>query len=114
MFFGKSKGQGTIEYLVILAVIVVVSLVVVSLMINSTSGAEGISSGTSKIGGWTNTISVTESAISPDGNYLVRLANNTGEPLTIKTVKVGGEEVSFSEDLLNCRIKFSRFNGMFF
>ena len=85
--------------MVILAVIVVVSLIVVSLLINSTSGAEGISSGTSKVAGWTNTISVTESAISPDGNYLVRLANNTGEPLTIKTVSVGEEDVSFSEDL---------------
>jgi len=95
----EKKGQGTIEYLVILAVIVVVSLIVVGLMISSTSGAAGVSSGTSKIGGWTNAISVTESAISPDGNYLVRLANNTGEPLTIKTVSVGDEEVSFSEDL---------------
>ena len=99
MFFGNKKAQGTIEYLVILAVIVVVSLIVVSLLINSTSGAEGISSGTSKIGGWTNTISVTESAISPDGNYLVRLANNTGEPVTIKTVKIGDQDVNYSEDL---------------
>ena len=95
----NKTGQGTIEYLVILAVIVVVSLIVVGLMISSTSGAAGVSSGTSKVAGWTNTISVTESAISPDGNYLVRLANNTGEPLTIKTVKVGDEEVNFSEDL---------------
>ena len=100
MFFGKKvKAQGTIEYLVILAVIVIVSLIVVSLLVNSTSGAEGISSGTSKIGGWTNTISVTESAISPDGNYLVRLANNTGEPVTIKTVKIGDQDVNYSEDL---------------
>lgn len=99
MFFGKSNGQGTIEYLVILAVIVVVSLIVVSLLINSTSGAEGISSGISKISGWTNTISVTETAVSPDGNYLVRLANNTGKPVTIKTVKIGDQEVNYSEDL---------------
>ena len=100
MFFGKKvKAQGTIEYLVILAVIVIVSLIVVSLLVNSTSGAEGISSGTSKIGGWTNTISVTESAISPDGNYLVRLANNTGEPVTIKTVKIGDQDANYSEDL---------------
>jgi hypothetical protein len=97
--FGKKGAQGTIEYLVILAVIIVVGLIVVSLLINSTAPAASVSSTTGKIGGWTNAISVTETSISPDGNYLVRLANNTGAPLTVKTVKVGDQEVNYSEDL---------------
>jgi hypothetical protein len=97
--FGKKGAQGTIEYLVILAVIIIVGLIVVSLLINSTAPAASVSSTTGKIGGWTNAISVTETSISPDGNYLVRLANNTGVPLTVKTVKVGDQEVNYSEDL---------------
>jgi hypothetical protein len=95
----SSKAQGTIEYLVILAVMVVVGLVVVSLLANSTAPVEGVSTSTSKIVGWSNAISVTETSISPDGNYLVRLTNNTGEPLTISSVQVGDAGSNYSENL---------------
>jgi len=96
--FGK-EAQGTIEYLVILAVIVIVSLIVVSLIINSAAPAEGISSSIGKVAGWSNTLAVTETSINPDGNFLVRLSNNTGSPLTITNVRVGDVNVDYSEDL---------------
>jgi preprotein translocase subunit SecG len=43
------RAQGTIEYLVILAVIVVISLVVVTLMVNSTAPAASISEAQSEL-----------------------------------------------------------------
>ncbi len=84
-----SKGQGTIEYLVILAVIVVVSLIVVSLMINSTAPAQGISGTTSTIATASTLLSVTESIVSEDGNYFLKIKNNTGENITITKIEIG-------------------------
>lgn len=77
------KGQGTIEYLVILAVIVVVALVVVSLMINSTAPAQGVSSGISRLGTQSSPIAILDASHDPDGNVYLKLANNTGENVTI-------------------------------
>jgi len=42
---------------------------------------------------------VTETAVSPDGNFLVKLMNNTGEFVTVSNVRVNDVNVYFSEDL---------------
>ncbi len=84
------RAQGTIEYLVILAVIVVVALVVVSLMINSTSGAEGISTGVNKISAQTGAISVTEAVADSEGDAVITFTPR--ENITIKTIEIDGEE----------------------
>ena len=94
-----NKAQGTIEYLIIIAIIIVIGLVVVSLMSNFLSPAQGVGQTINKIGGLTNTISLTESSVTPDGNYLIRLANNSGEKLTISNVKIGDINTDYSEPL---------------
>ncbi len=91
------KAQGTIEYLVILAVIVVVSLIVVSLMINSTAPAQGISGTTAQIASVSSPIAITESIVDEDGNYFLKIGNNTGENVTISEIQIGGNPVA--EDL---------------
>lgn len=83
------KAQGTIEYLVILAVVVIVALIVVSLMINSTAPAQGISGTTSSIASASNIIAVTESIVDEDGNYFLKIKNNSGENITITNIKIG-------------------------
>jgi len=88
------KAQGTIEYLIILAVIVVVSLVVVSLMINSTAPAQGISGTTSQIASASSPIAITESIVDEDGNYFLKIGNNTGENVTINEIQIGGNPVA--------------------
>ena len=88
------KGQGTIEYLVILAVIVVISLVVVSLMASSAQPAQGISEGVSKLGTRSSSISVVDSTMSPDGSVYLKLKNQTGESIEIEKIFVEGEEAS--------------------
>ena len=84
------KGQGTIEYLVILAVIVVISLIVVSLMINSTEPAGNISSGVDKISAQTGWIAVSDAVADSEGDAVITLSPK--ENVTIKTVTIEGEE----------------------
>lgn len=104
-FLGK-KAQGTIEYLVIIAVVVVVALVVVGLLVGFFGSFSGVSGNSSNVVLMSANIGVTESVVNSDGNFAVKLVNNTGDILTISKVRVGGDEVLFSEDLAQGGSKF--------
>jgi len=97
----NSRAQGTIEYLVILAVIVVISLVIVGLVTGLfSSPSQQISTSGNQLGLTSQAIGITESLIDPnDGNFVIRLLNNSGENITISNVSVGDTNVLFSEDL---------------
>ena len=96
------RGQGTIEYLVIIAVVVVISLIVVGLFVNMTGSPsqEIIDSsnklGTSSSGG----ISVVEAVIDSAGDSLIRLNNNSSDAITLTKISVGGVDNSFSEQVV--------------
>jgi hypothetical protein len=93
----KNKAQGTIEYLVILAMIVLVGLIIVNLSFNSTPEIQRINSNLNKISKLSSTISITESGVSEDGNYFLKLRNNTGKNVTLKIINIDGSIIS--EDL---------------
>jgi len=85
---------------VIVAVVIVLSLVVVGLVITQVDSSQQVSSSSNSLGLSTQVIGVTESLISPsDGNFVVKLLNNSGEFITISNVSVGDRNVAFSEDL---------------
>lgn len=86
-----SPAQGTIEYLVILAVIVVVSLVVVSLMINSTAPAASVNEGQSQLYWESQAISITEAVADEEGDAILTLA--PAENATITALVVDGQEI---------------------
>lgn len=69
----KNSAQGTIEYLVILAVIVVISLVVVSLMISSTAPSESISEQQSKIFWRAQTIAIFDFTVDSNGDAIISI-----------------------------------------
>jgi hypothetical protein len=95
-----SSAQGTIEYLVIIAVVIVISLVVVGLLVTQIDSASSVSSDTGRISGMTSSIGITESLVHPsDGNFVVRLLNNSGGLITVSNVRVGDSNTNFSEDL---------------
>ena len=97
---GTEHGaQGTIEYLIIIAIVIVIALVVVSLLTGMLSPAQGVGQSINKVGNWSNTVALTESSVTPDGNYLVRLANMSGEEFTVSNVAIGDTDVNYSEDL---------------
>ncbi len=95
----SSKAQGTVEYLIIVSVVIVLSLIVVGLVLTQVDNSKEVSSSSGKLGLWTNSISVTETAVSNDGNFFVKLLNNTGDFITVSNVSVGDSNVYFSEDL---------------
>ena len=107
-------AQGTIEYLVIIAVIVVISLVVVGLFITLfDSPSQEIIDSSSKagevaVGG----ISIVESVIDPQGDSLIRLSNNSSDSITLTRVSVGGVDNNFSEQLVGLDSKIFRMSSL--
>ncbi|MFA6319632.1 MAG: hypothetical protein WCX66_01770, partial [archaeon] len=78
------RAQGTIEYLVIIAVVIVLSLVVVGLVITQIDNSSQVSSSGNQLGLKSQVIGVTESLIDPnDGNFVVSLLNNSGDVITV-------------------------------
>ncbi|MFA5930698.1 MAG: GLUG motif-containing protein [archaeon] len=97
----NSSAQGTIEYLVILAIIVVISLVVVSLLtISVGSPSTQISTTTDKIGNLTSGgISVVEAVTDPSGDSIIRFQNNSGENITLTKITYSGIENTYSQTI---------------
>ena len=94
-------AQGTIEYLVILAVVVVISLVVVGLVVSQTGSVDSISVSSSQIqskvgvGG----ISISNSVAGLDGNGLLVLQGAVGETLSVSKIVVNGVDHNYSTSL---------------
>ena len=90
MVSGRSVGaQGTIEYLVIIAVVIVISLVVVSLSTNTVGGdISSLSVNASKISSSVGTsgISIVDSVADFSGNGLIKLSNQSGGSLTVTKI----------------------------
>ena len=91
-----AHAQGTVEYLVIVAVVVVLSLVVVGLLVNQTSSVNNISASTSRISSSSGVISISEVVVGVDGNGLITFANNSGGVLSITRVSVEGVDTNYS------------------
>jgi len=86
----RFRGQGTIEYLIILAIIIVIALIVVGLSGNFFGQATTISEGSSKTYWMSQTpFSITDYSQSSDNLTLV-IKNVTADELTLATVVVDG------------------------
>jgi len=102
--FSKAKNkpksfaaQGTIEYLVIIGVVIVISLMVVALATNFLGSASGTAQSAQKAALWSQSLAVTETAVTTDGNFLVRIVNNSGGPVTISRIQLNDDTpVDFS------------------
>lgn len=88
------RAQGTIEYLVVIAVVVVVSLVVVGLSISVTaSPAQQISNSSGALGNLANgEITIVEAALDSKGNVIMELKNTTADYVTVTKITAGGKE----------------------
>ncbi|MDD3159969.1 MAG: hypothetical protein PHQ98_03310, partial [Candidatus ainarchaeum sp.] len=87
-------AQGTIEYLVILAVVVVLALVAVVMLLGVFDGGS-TSSNSDRIGGVSSDLGVMESLVGVDGNFFVKLKNNSGRSLLVKSIVVDGVDVNY-------------------
>ena len=89
------KGQGTIEYLVIIAVVVVISLIVVGLMANLSSPGTQMSQNAGKLNAAVQSISVLQAVSGVDGWGVMVIRNNSGDGVTtsgvvLSDVNLGG------------------------
>ncbi|MFA6269169.1 MAG: hypothetical protein WC652_05105, partial [archaeon] len=82
MFISNSPGQGTIEYLVVIAIVVVISLVVVGIVFTTnSSGDTAIKS--AELRNSVGVIGFAEPVVDGSGDGLIGVSNNTGEAISI-------------------------------
>ncbi len=106
-------GQGTIEYLVILAV-VVIALVVVGLVTGVfSSPSQEITGSSSKTGEVAvGEISIVESVIDPNGDSLIKFSNNSSDSITLKKISVGNVDNSYDTTLVGLDSKGFSLSGL--
>jgi len=84
------KAQGTIEYLIIIAIVIVIALVVVGLLVNQTNSISAVSGSTSKLSSYSQELAVKEFIVNADGNALIILQNNSSGIVNIESISIGG------------------------
>ncbi|MDD4082231.1 MAG: LamG domain-containing protein [Sphaerochaetaceae bacterium] len=98
----NNRAQGTIEYLIIIAIVVVISLVVVGLLIAQVDNSSGVSNTaskiTTKIG--VNGISLSSSVMGEDTNGLLVIKNVGSDNLTLNKIIIDGVNHNFSEQIV--------------
>ncbi|MFT4326977.1 MAG: hypothetical protein ACMXYK_05735 [Candidatus Woesearchaeota archaeon] len=85
-FYQKSHAQGTIEYLVIIGVIVVIALVVVSMLAGFADSGTSVVTTTQRAELLTGPIAVTDTIVTPDGNFLLEMRSNQTGHLNIEKI----------------------------
>jgi hypothetical protein len=83
----QSKAQGTIEYLIIIAIVVVIALVVISILTGFLSTGTEIDSDSSQIKALAGEFSLTDLAVTTDGNFVLNIKNNLPE-ITITDINL--------------------------
>ncbi|MDD3083705.1 MAG: InlB B-repeat-containing protein [Candidatus ainarchaeum sp.] len=114
MFFNSEDAQGTIEYLVIVAIIIVIGLVVANLTMNLFDTQKITSRNLGEISGLSG-ITIIDAVNDYTGTGILALKNTSGETLTIKKISTsegenwydkqwisGNEELIQIEGLCNC------------
>lgn len=110
----SEHAQGTIEYLIVVAVIAVLSLVVITIASGIfSSPSQSISSSSSKIGEVAvGGISVVESVVDSEGDSLIKLSNNSSDAITLTKISAGGVDGNYSEQLVGLDSKIFSLNGV--
>lgn len=93
----KNRGQGTTEYLIILAIVIVIALVVVGVLGGFPSLGAGVSEGTSRTY-WAGTspLAITEWQIAT-GTGTIVVKNLTAGTIQLTDVNWGGSSVSLTD-----------------
>ena len=86
-----SKGQGTIEYLLIISVVIVIALVLVSLLTGFLSAGDGVDETHSKIYWSSQPIALLDGIIRSDGDGTLVIQNNESETVTVTSIVIDGE-----------------------
>jgi hypothetical protein len=94
----KFRGQGTIEYLIIIAIIVVIGLVVTSILSNYLNYSEQISGTTQTINLITQNLAINEILINPNGKLFLETRLTESETTTINQIIVDDFNRSYNSN----------------
>lgn len=95
----EAKGQGTIEYLVIIAIVVVISLIVVGILITQTSSVSTTDQKTTNLSWKAKELQITDFVADASGNGIIFLASNLPEGAVIESIEVGSSINSSSKQV---------------
>ncbi|MFA5763222.1 MAG: class III signal peptide-containing protein [archaeon] len=89
------KGQGTIEYLVIIAIVVVIALVVVGILLQILDQGSAIPTESAKIA-WKSAEpwAIVDWSVGSDGNLTVVIQNNSHETLDFVAFNLTGSDIN--------------------
>ncbi|MFA5764288.1 MAG: GLUG motif-containing protein [archaeon] len=109
----RSSAQGTIEYLVIIAIVVVIALVVVG-MLASINDSQNITQKNDKLKNMIGTggISVVEAVLDDSGSSLLNLKNNSGETLTITKIETNDGNLYYDQTWVSNNDKLIDVSGL--
>ena len=97
---GGSKGQVATEYLIILAIVVIISLIVVGVLRSFIELRPGFETVKSKIEWASQDIVLTAHTVYSNGTAVLLLSNNINYPVSITEVGVGKTPVRLREEVL--------------
>ncbi|MFA5763635.1 MAG: hypothetical protein WC915_02395 [archaeon] len=92
----NSRAQGTIEYLVIIAIVVVIALVVVSILTGFVGQAPLVSEKESKLYWQSQELAVTDLVVDSEGDGKIVIKSNIDQPITITSATIGGIDVNLA------------------
>jgi hypothetical protein len=92
----KDSAQSTIEYLVIIGVVVVASLVVVGFLTGAIGSSSEVSTTQSKLFWQSQSLSISDSGVDEKGDTFFVVTNNTGEDITLLGYTANGVERNFT------------------
>ncbi len=84
------KGQGTIEYLVIIAVVIVLALAASYVIFSGMGSASAADKASLKAAWQSKEVGIADFAVDADGGGKIALMNNSGEIVRIKKVYIDG------------------------
>lgn len=91
----NNHGQGTIEYLIIISIVVVISLVIVVFAIDFINLGTSSSQKSQNIGQKLGTLAVIESIVSPSGQYALVLKSNDSDSIKVTKIFVDDIEQTY-------------------
>jgi hypothetical protein len=100
-FFGKkfskkSKAQGTLEYLIIISIIVVIALVVVGILTGFLGTGSDVSVSENKLFWSSQALGIADAGVDEQGDAFFVVTNNTGSSITLTGYRLNGVSKSFT------------------
>ena len=112
MKLNSFSAQGTIEYLVIMAIVIVIGLLVVGVVSNLFSSSSGVSSGVGNINSKIGPISISEVVVDGGGDGYSAFQNTSGETLTITKVTLGGIDNNYDKQVFQGNTEIFRLSEL--